>query len=166
MNKHRTVLLVDDDESLRDSLDKIIERAGYTCFVAENGLQALNMLRKREMHAIIADHDMPGMDGVELLKLVATRHPNMARILLTGRADSETVVRAINVGQAYRFLHKPCRNAELLTALHFAFEASDHEMEKRRLTAQLRRQTTMLAEVRHRCPGVLEEIESRLSSSV
>jgi len=166
MHKHRTVLLVDDDESLRDSLDKIIERAGHTCFVAENGLQALNMLRKREMHAIVADHDMPGMDGVELLKLVATRHPSVARILLTGRSDSETVVRAINVGQAFRFLHKPCRTAELLTTLHFAFEASDREAENWRLAAELRRQTAMFAEVRHRCPGVLEEIEARLSASV
>ena len=161
MHKHRTVLLVDDDESLRESLDKIIERGGHTCFVAENGLQALNMLRKREMHAIIADHDMPGMDGVELLKLVATRYPHVARILMTGRRDAEPAVRAVNVAQAWRFLAKPCRAGDLLTALHFAFEASDHELEVRRLSSELRRAQALLAEVRLRCPELMEEIDSR-----
>jgi DNA-binding NtrC family response regulator len=164
MKKHRTVLLVDDDENVRDSLDKIIEGAGHTCFVAENGPQALAMLRKRAVHAIITDHDMPGMDGVELLKLVSTRYPQIARILITGRADAQTAVRAINVGQAYRYLNKPCRSAELLTTLHFAFEVSDAEVESRRLGDQLRVQTAMLAEIRTRFPGVVEEIEARMSA--
>ena len=66
MHKHRTVLLVDDDESLRESLDKIIERAGHTCFVAENGLQALNMLRKRESAnpSVIVDNFVQAMAHV------------------------------------------------------------------------------------------------------
>jgi len=109
---------------------------------------------------------MPAMDGVELLKLVATRHPYVCRILLTARRDAEIAVRAINLGQAYRYLSKPCRTTDLLTTLHFAFEVSDHEIESRKLASQLRRTQSLLSEVRRRCPGLIEEIEARLAAPV
>ena len=165
MDKHRSVLLVDDDEIVRGSLDHVIERAGHTCFVAENAIEALQMLRQHPVHAVIADHDMPGMNGIELLKLVYTRYPAVSRILLTGRTDAEIAKLAVNEGRAYRFLNKPCRSAELLTTLHFAFDAFDQETEKRRLVAQLRAQTAILDEIRKRFPGVLEEIENRIGAA-
>jgi DNA-binding NtrC family response regulator len=162
MEKPRTVLLVDDDDVLLEGLKAVIERAGHTCLVAENGVQALALLREKAVQAIVADHDMPAMDGVELLRLVATRYPHVTRILLTGQRDAEVAVRAINVGHAHRYLHKPCRNAELLTVLHFAFEASDIQLQNAQLGAELRRAHALLAEMRRRYPGVLEEIDARL----
>jgi DNA-binding NtrC family response regulator len=166
MEKNRTALLVDDDDLVLEGLQAVIERAGYTCLVAENGVQALALLREKNVQAIVADHEMPGMDGVELLRLVATRYPHVTRILLTGQRDAEIAVRAINVGHAHRYLSKPCRNAELLTVLHFAFEASDIQLENGRLGAELRRAHALLAEMRRRYPGVLEEIEARLPQVV
>jgi DNA-binding NtrC family response regulator len=166
MEKHRTVLLVDDDDHVREGLQAVIERAGGTCLAAENGVQALALLREKAVQAIVADHDMPGMDGVELLRLVATRYPHISRILLTARREAEVAVRAINVGHAHRYLTKPCRNSDLLTVLHFAFEASDIQVENGRLGAELRRQNALLAEMRRRYPGVLEEIEARLPQVV
>lgn len=162
MEKQRTVLIVDDDLDTRDALQALIRRAGITCLTAESGPEALTILREQPVHAIVTDHDMPGMDGVELLKLAATRHPQVGRILLTARRDAEPAVRAINMGQAYRYLLKPCRIGDLLTTLYFAFEAGDRDVETRRLSAQLRRANSILAEVRRRAPGVVEEIEGRL----
>ncbi len=161
MEKQRTVLIVDDEDDTRDALQKLLQRAGITCLTAASGPEALAILREQQVHAVISDHDMPGMDGVELLKLAATRHPHVGRILLTARRDAEPAIRAINIAQAYRFLQKPCRIADLLTTLHFAFESSDREQETRRLSSQLRRANSILAEVRRRAPGVVEEIESR-----
>src|SRR5947208_14654100 len=161
MATHRTVLVVDDDHGARESLERLISRAGIACLSARNGPEALTLLREHQISAVVSDHDMPGMDGVELLKLVATRYPHVARILLTGRRDAEPAVRAVNVAQAWRFLAKPCRAGDLLTALHFAFEASDHELEVRRLSSELRRAQALLAEVRLRCPELMEEIDSR-----
>ena len=161
MDKQRAVLLVEDDPMALEALQRVIERSGVKCFAAESGPEALTILRESMVQVVISDHDMPGMDGVELLKLVATRYPSVCRILLTGRRDAETSVRAINLAGAYRFLSKPCRAADLLTTLHFAFEASDHESENARLAAQLRRAQTVLAEVRRRFPGAVEEVETR-----
>lgn len=161
MEKLRTVLLVDDDDSVRQSLKLVIERAGFFCFTAENGPEALRTLRLKNVQVVITDHDMPGMDGVDLLKLVATRHPLVCRILLTARRDAEPAVGAVNHGQAFRYLTKPCRAGDLLTALHFAFEVSDHELQMRRLGAELRRANALLAELRRLCPGVVEELEAR-----
>jgi len=159
--KFRIVVVVDDDEDARESLQKIVERSGWTCLVAANGQEALTILRQHDACVIVADYDMPGMNGAELLQLVATRHPHVCRILLTGRTDTDTAVRAINVGQAWRYLQKPCRSSELLTALHFASEASAAEVENRRLAAQVLRQETLLAEIRRRHPRLLEELETR-----
>ncbi|HUJ27685.1 MAG TPA: response regulator [Myxococcales bacterium] len=159
MDKARAVLLVDDDPDALESLQQVIERSGVTCHKAENGPEALTAIREHPVQVIISDHDMPGMDGVELLKIVATRYPLVSRILLTARRDAETSVRAINVAQAYRFISKPCRAGDLLTTLHFAFEAHEHEVENRRLAAQLRQAQSILNEARRRAPGVIEEIE-------
>ena len=162
MEKHRTVLVVDDDDTARESLKRLIERqGGVTCFTAENSVEALALLRKQAVQVIIADHDMPGMDGVEMLKLVAVRYPQTCRILLTARTDAETPTRALNEGQAWRFLSKPCRSVELQTALHFAFEHAEHEAETQQLRALLRRSQALLAGVRQRCPGVVEELEAK-----
>ncbi len=161
MEKQRTVLVVDDEDDTRDALQALLQRAGITCLTAQNGPEALAILRDQQVQAIVSDHDMPGMDGVELLKLASTRHPQVGRILLTARRDAEPAIRAINMGQAYRYLQKPCRAADLLTTLHFAFEAGDRDLETRRISSQLRRANSILAEVRRRAPGVVEEIESR-----
>lgn len=161
MDNQRAVLLVEDDPMALEALQRVIERSGAKCFTAESGPEALTILRENMVQVVISDHDMPGMDGVELLKLVATRYPSVCRILLTGRRDSETSVRAINLAGAYRFLSKPCRAADLMTTLHFAFEAAEHESQNERLAAQLRRAQSVLAEVRRRFPGVVEEVEAR-----
>ena len=166
MEKHRAVLLVDDDPDALDSLQQVIERSGVACFKAESGPEALTILREHMVQVVISDHDMPGMDGVELLKLVATRYPSICRILLTARRDAETSVRAINLAGAYRFISKPCRAADLLTTIHFAFEAAEHDAENRRLSAQLRRLQSIIAEARRRAPGIVEEIENRQPSPV
>jgi DNA-binding NtrC family response regulator len=166
MDMHRAVLLVDDDPDALESLQQIIERSGVTCFKAESGAEALTLLREHVVQVIVSDHDMPGMDGVELLKLVATRYPAVCRILLTARRDAETSVRAINLAQAYRFISKPCRAADMLTALYFAFESAEHESENRRLSAQLRRAESILSEARRRAPSIIEEIENRQPAPV
>lgn len=157
----KTVLVTDDDDNARDALCRLIERSGIDCVQAENGLEALNVLRTREVHVIIADHDMPGMDGVELLKLVSTRYPQVTRILLTARHDAETAVRAINLSQAYRFLSKPCRSVDLLTTLYFALERADAEIESRKLSAQLRLKTSIIEQLRRRYPGEVEALENQ-----
>jgi response regulator RpfG family c-di-GMP phosphodiesterase len=71
---------------------------------------------------VISDNMMPGMTGVDLLKLVRVRHPHVLRIMLTGDPDPEIPVRSINESEVYRFVRKPWNSWDLRTILHFAFE--------------------------------------------
>lgn len=165
MDKKRTVLVVDDDLHTRDALVAVIDRAGIRCIAAANAIEALVVLRTEQVQVIVSDYDMPAMDGVELLKLVATRYPQVSRILLTGRSDAQVPARAINLGQAYRFLTKPFRAGELMTALHFAFENSDGELENQRLRSDLRASHALIDAIRRQQPGLVEEIEKRNPST-
>lgn len=138
----RSILVVDDEESVRVSLQRILEMDGYLVSVAESGEAALRILETTPVQLVISDNYMPGMPGIDLLKLVRVRHPQVVRIMLTGDLNPETPVRSINEVEVYRFIRKPWNNADLRTILHFAFEVVALEEEKRRLIALVRKERT------------------------
>ncbi len=164
MQQEQRVLIVDDEEDARTSLKRVVERAGYCCTAVESGDEALAVLKDWPAHIVISDHDMPGMNGVELLSAISTRNPGVVRILLTGRADFETSISAINSAHVYRYLNKPCRSSELLTVLHFAWESIEMEQENRRLRALARQQQALLAELQRRVPEVMKNVLSTVQS--
>lgn len=149
MRKHqaaeeRFILVVDDEAPVRQALSRILEDAGYTIVQAANGAEALKALDNKAIRLLISDHNMPGMTGVDLLKLVRVRHPHVTRIMMTGESDPEIAIRSINEGEIYRFIRKPWNNGDLRTIVHFAFELSRLEQENKKLLAIVRRQQQAL----------------------
>ena len=143
MSKQRrkgTILVVDDEQVVRSALSRVLEESGYRVLTAENGEEALGRLQDEGVGVIISDQHMPGMTGIDLLKLVRVRHPRVVRIMLTGEKDPEVPVRSINEGEVYRFIRKPWDNANLKTVVSFAFEIARLEQEKRHLITLLRNQ--------------------------
>jgi two-component system, probable response regulator PhcQ len=138
--KARTILVVDDDEAIRKALRRTLSREGYEVIVAEKPEDAFEYLRGRSIDLVISDQLMPRMTGLEFLKIVHDRHPHVLRIMLTGHADTQTAICAINQGEIYRFLVKPWDDTELKVTLHLAFEHLELERENRRLLALVRRQ--------------------------
>jgi DNA-binding NtrC family response regulator len=136
----RSILIVDDEQPVRLALGRILEGAGYTVSLAETSEEALAILDRIPVQLLISDNHMPGMPGIDLLKLVRVRYPYILRIMLTGDADPEIPVRSINEGEVYRFLRKPWNNSDLRTIVHFAFEVIDLEEENRRLIALVRKE--------------------------
>ena len=136
----RCVLVVDDEESVRVSLRRVLESAGYQVATADSGPEALAQLQKLPVQLVISDNYMPEMSGIDFLKLVRVRYPTVIRIMLTGDQDPEVPVRSINEGEVYRFIRKPWNNADLKTILHFAFEVIALEEEKRQLIALVLKQ--------------------------
>lgn len=154
----RCVLVVDDDANALEALCAVIGRSGHRAVRAHDGAEALSVLLVEQVQVIVSDHDMPGLDGVQLLELVATRYPRIVRILLTGRHDAEPAVGAINRAQVYRFLSKPIRASELLSALHFAFDTAEALEAAHRMESQLQRQALVLSELRRRFPEVASQL--------
>ncbi|MFH2122557.1 MAG: response regulator [Pseudomonadota bacterium] len=114
------ILLVDDEANVLEAIQRQL-RNRFDIMTAQSGDEALEVLRSSGPFSIIvSDMRMPGMDGVQLLSLVKDMYPDMVRIMLTGNADQETAVEAVNSGQIFRFLNKPCSTATLATALALA----------------------------------------------
>jgi DNA-binding NarL/FixJ family response regulator len=118
------ILTVDDEPCVTEGLRLILERAGYGVVRAHCGLEALELLDRYTIDAIIADQHMPRMNGTELLRLARDRFPATARLLLTGAATLECAVTAINESRVARLLQKPCPSAELLNAVAVAMNES------------------------------------------
>ena len=136
----RNILVVDDDETVRTSLSETLGREGYTVHTAEGPTEALQLLQKEQVKLVISDHHMPDMNGIDFLKIIRERHPNICRIMLTSDASAPTLLRSINEGEVYRFLEKPWKQTQLRVTIYFAFEAIQLADENRRLLQALRRQ--------------------------
>lgn len=107
MTRHR-ILIVDDDVNLLKSFQRVL-RPRFDVHTAESGPEGLKVLGGEERFAIvISDFRMPEMDGVEFLTRVKAVSPDTVRILLTGHADLEIALKAVNEGNIFRMLNKPC----------------------------------------------------------
>lgn len=123
MSNRMRVLLVDDDERLLNAARRVL-RKDIELVTAEGGQNALEYLQSNgPFDVIVSDQNMPDMKGVELLAHVAKRWPTTVRVMLTGNDDQQTAIKAVNEGQIYRFINKPCGPDELLVAIA---EASKH----------------------------------------
>jgi putative nucleotidyltransferase with HDIG domain len=111
------VLFVDDDVKLLQGLRRMLrsQRRTWDMSFAEGGEQALAALAEQEFDAIVTDMRMPGIDGAQLLTIVRDKYPKIARLVLSGQADSDAVLRS--AGPAHRFLAKPCSMDELVAAV-------------------------------------------------
>ena len=111
------VLLVDDEENLLSGLRRQL-RGKFKVFTAEGGDQALEMLEKQsEIGVIVADMHMPGMTGLELLEAFSNKSPATTRIMLTGNANQDCAVEAINKSHVFGFLNKPCSTDNLIEGI-------------------------------------------------
>jgi response regulator RpfG family c-di-GMP phosphodiesterase len=112
------ILLVDDDEAVLNGYQRNL-RKRFDLELATDGAMALRALGSEEeiFAVIVADMHMPGMNGLELLASTRGISPDTTRIMITGDADQKTAIDAVNHGQVFRFLTKPCRPEDLTEAL-------------------------------------------------
>jgi DNA-binding NarL/FixJ family response regulator len=116
MRKAR-ILLVDDDGIALLVHNKMLEEHAQVV-TASNANEALEIIKKDKSFAVIvSDQYMPEMNGAELLKIVRTMAPTMVRIMITGYADLGVAMQAVNLGNVFRFLVKPCCKEDLVLAV-------------------------------------------------
>lgn len=142
------ILLVDDEANVLQAYTRVLKNR-FVLDTAEGGGEALAILEQRGPYAVIvSDMRMPGMDGVELLYLTREQYPDMVRIMLTGNADQQTAIDAVNQGAIFRFLSKPCDSELLAKVLDQAIR--QYELitaEKRLLEDTLKGAIRMLVEL-------------------
>jgi len=142
------ILFVDDDPSILKSFKRTLSRE-FKISLADSPALALQMLEGRGPFAVlITDMKMPGMNGIELLSRARQISPDTIRILLTGHADQQTAIDAVNTGEVFRFLTKPCDSETLTPILKAATRQYQLVISERELLEQ-----TLLGTV-----GVLSQI--------
>lgn len=117
----KTLLLVDDDEYVLHSLERLFRNEGYRLLTATSGAGALDLLVRNDVQVIISDQWMPGLTGVDMLAKVREFQPDSIRIILSGHADLGAVTSAINIGHVDKFLFKPWDDELLLASVREAF---------------------------------------------
>lgn len=116
------ILFVDDDRSVLDGISRQLYRK-FEVETAEGGEQALEMITSNGPYAVIVcDMRMPGMDGIELLERVSQLAPHTVRLMLTGNADQQTAIDAVNKGNVFRFMTKPTSREVLIEMLEAALD--------------------------------------------
>jgi DNA-binding NtrC family response regulator len=124
MSTQKTILIVDDDADIRAALRRALRGSEFAVIEAPDGATGLAVFRTNPIDVVISDYEMPGMDGLDLLQRVRLHDPRVLRILLTGRADVQVAMRALNEGAVNRMLLKPWEQVDLLGTLRIAARAS------------------------------------------
>lgn len=135
-NKKHSLLIVDDEPEVLAGLRGMFRRR-YEVHAVERASDALELLKRHEVHVVVSDQRMPDMNGTDFLARVSEEFPNIVRLMITGYADIDSVIDAINRGHVYRYISKPWDPAELETAVRQAFDQYDLVAERRRLLREL-----------------------------
>ena len=119
------LLFVDDEPGILKALTRVFRQENYDIAIAQNGQEGLARLAEATTHLVISDFMMPGMTGAEFLREVKQRSPDTLRIMLTGHANTDAVMGAINEGAVYKFILKPWNDDDLRVTVALALEQFD-----------------------------------------
>lgn len=128
------IIFVDDEQHILSSLKRLFMDEPYTIHTAGSGVEALELVKAIRFAVIISDQRMPGMSGHEFLEKAKQIQPDSIRMVLTGYADINTAMNAINLGGASRYLTKPWNDNEMIMVVRDAAEKYSLSSENKRLT--------------------------------
>jgi type II secretory ATPase GspE/PulE/Tfp pilus assembly ATPase PilB-like protein/FixJ family two-component response regulator len=130
------ILFVDDEEYVLKAMLRIFRRENYKLLTVVSAAEALDMLKAEPIQVIISDYRMPGMNGADLLRKIKELYPQTIRIMLTGFADVNAIMGAINDGAVYKFITKPWNDDDLRLTVSLALEQYDLIQENKALKTQ------------------------------
>lgn len=133
---NHNLLVIDDEPSILSALKRQFRR-NYQVYIANSAEEGLELMKTHPIQVIISDQRMPGMNGTAFFDQVKTNYPHAIRLLLTGYADIQAVIEAINDGNIYRYITKPWDPAELDTIVRGAFERHDLIVRNEELVVKL-----------------------------
>ena len=160
-----TILFVDDEAGVLHALKRLLRKHSATILTAPGGAEGLDLMERHSVNVVVSDQRMPDMLGTEFLKEVRARYPDTVRCILSGYAEMESVVAAINDGNVYRFIGKPWDDAEIKNILSDCLSASEGLAEDRRAQVSLHNRATALEDESAQLTELFELQGSLLKSS-
>lgn len=134
--KPKTILIVDDEPIARDNLEHILKKDGYETLAAEDGQQAIDLLRREEIDLVLTDLRMKGRDGMAVLAETKKLRPEIEVVVITGYASVDTAVAAMRQG-AYHYIAKPFKIDEMRLVVEKALEKTSLRQEVNSLRQQV-----------------------------
>lgn len=165
------VLFVDDDPNLLSAIERTF-RNSYPLDTAQGGEAGLKLIAERGPYAVVvADRQMPEMDGVKFLTAVKRCAPDTVRIMLTGNADLDSAIEVVNEGNIFRFLTKPCPHATLRKAIEdarslYQLTIAEKELLNKTVTGSIKLLTDILSTVDIRSFAQTERLRGLVSDVV
>jgi len=142
-----TILVIDDEEIIRNRLGKLLRMDDYTVLTAANGQEGLDLCFTQHVDVVLSDIKMPGMSGTEVLKRVKESVPEIEVIMITGHGGLDTAIEALRAG-AFDYITKPVQYDEIQIAINRALERRNLTLEKHKLMEELKRNNEKLEEAR------------------
>ncbi len=139
----KSILIIDDEQSIRESLTGILQDEGFTPFSVESGETALEKVSEEKPDLILLDIWMPGMDGMETLTRIREIYPDQLVVMMSGHGTIETAVKATKLG-AYDFIEKPLSIEKVLLCIQNAVKVGQLVAENRELKAQIGKEHEMI----------------------
>ncbi len=133
------ILVIDDEESIREFLDIMLKKEGYDVTLAEDGQVAIDMIKKRAFDLIISDLQMPNLTGTEVLEYVKNNCPDTLFIIITAFGTTESAVEIMKMG-AYDYITKPFKIDEVRINIKHALRSKNLEIENRNLKKELNKE--------------------------
>jgi two-component system phosphate regulon sensor histidine kinase PhoR len=159
INPDIAVLVVDDEQDIRDASERILTRTGFKVMKATRGDEALDVLDKERIDIVLLDLKMPGMDGLEVLKRIRMLSKTIQVIVITGYATVETAIEAMKQG-AYDFIPKPFEPDQLRIVVNRAWEKIHFIQEAKRLEQERNRTLSDLDTEKSRIRTIIESFPS------
>lgn len=157
-----TILIVDDEQSVRRLLSRKLSSDGYSCQEASDADQATELINKGSVGLMLLDINMPGKSGVELLAEIEAHHPDVAVLMVTGVTDISTAVHCVKAG-AYDYLTKPFSLDEVSLSVERALEQRKLAAERKRLEHEAR-EINRLATIGEMAAGIAHEVNNPLAA--
>jgi len=136
-NNRAKIVVVDDEPQVLDSVRRVLDGDFYEVLTATSAAEAFLLMERSPAEVIIADYRMPEMNGVQFLKEILRKWPDTVRIILSGYADIQSVIDAINDGQIHKFITKPWDNRELHITIANAVERYEMSRKNKQLMGDL-----------------------------
>jgi len=165
-DKSGAILFVDDEANVLKALRRLFHNEPYMTYFASSGAEGLEILRQHAVDLIISDMRMPEMSGAEFLTEVFMQWPETIRILLTGYADFQSTIDAVNKGRIYNYCNKPWNDEELKLLVRNALEQKHLREERNRLSDIIQQQNKELKELNEHLEEKVEQRTEQLKNAM